>query len=70
MGAVITDLRTSKTWSQQDLGDKIGYSKVYIVRIEQGKQSPTLNFIVSVAQVFGFRTSQLLARLERKRAKR
>lgn len=65
LGAVITDLRTKKNVSQQDLGDKTGYSARYIIKVERGQQNPSLDLIVAVAQFFGFSGSQLLAKAER-----
>ena len=70
LGAIITDLRTAKKSSQEDLAERVGYTKAYIGRVEKGKQSPTLKCIVNVAQFFGMRASQLLAKAERKQAKR
>lgn len=69
LGAIITDLRIAKKWSQEDIAEKVGYTKAYMGRVEKGKQSPTLKCIVNVAQVFGLRPSQLLAQAERKQGK-
>lgn len=65
LGAVITELRTSKKWSQRDLGEKIGHTEYYVSRIEKGTQSAPLDVIVNLAQAFGLRGSQLLARAEK-----
>lgn len=65
-GAVVTELRVGKEWSQERLSEKVGCSEPYINRMEQGKLSPTLGMIVALAQVFGLSSSQLLARAERK----
>lgn len=66
LGAAITDLRTSRNWSQRDLGEKIGSSKKSISRVERARRSPTLPFLVKLAQAFGLRASQLLALAEKK----
>ena len=66
LGAVVTMLRTAKSWSQEYLAEKVGCTKVYVNRLEHGRQSPTLRLIAALAQVFGLRPSQLLARAERK----
>ena len=55
-----------RKWSQEDLGQKADYSVRYIIRIEKGQQNPALDLLVSVAQVFGLSSSQLLAKAERK----
>jgi transcriptional regulator with XRE-family HTH domain len=70
LGAVITDLRVSRKWSQGDLGEKIGHTEFYVSRIEKGTQSAPLDVIVLVAQAFGLRGSQLLAKAEKKQSKR
>ena len=70
VGAVVTSLRTGRKWSQSNLADKAGYSVAYVNGVELGKRNPSLEMIQAVAQVFGLRPSQLLARAERKQAKR
>lgn len=65
LGAVVTELRTSKKWSQRDLGEQIGHTEYYISRIEKGTQSAPLDVIVNIAQAFGLRGSQLLAKAEK-----
>jgi transcriptional regulator with XRE-family HTH domain len=69
LGAAITDLRTQRDWSQQVLADRLGYVLSYINSLERGKQNPSFKLIVAMAQVFGIRPSQLLARAERKQAR-
>ena len=70
LGAVVTRLRTARKWSQQELADKTGYSTVYVNGLELGNRNPSLEMIQAVAQVFGLRPSQLLARAERRQSKR
>ena len=70
LGAVVTRLRTGRKWSQQSLADKTGYSLTYISGVELGHRNPSLEMIQAIAQVFGMRASQLLARAENKQAKR
>jgi transcriptional regulator with XRE-family HTH domain len=65
LGAVVTELRTEKKWSQRDLGDQIGHTEYYVSRIEKGTQSAPLDVIVKIAQAFGLRGSQLLAKAEK-----
>ena len=66
LGAVITNLRVEKGWSQRRLADKSGYEASSISRIERGKANPTMALVITMADVFGLRPSQLLARAERK----
>jgi len=70
LGAAVTRLRTARKWSQQELADKTGYSTVYVNGLELGNRNPSLEMIQAVAQVFGLRPSQLLARAERRQSKR
>lgn len=66
LGAVITELRLSRKWSHTEMADRVGYSERHLAAVEIGKASPTHRVIVAIAQVFGLRGSQLLARAERK----
>jgi len=70
LGAAVTRLRTARKWSQQELADKTGYSTAYVNGLELGNRNPSLEMIQAVAQVFGLRPSQLLARAERRQSKR
>jgi transcriptional regulator with XRE-family HTH domain len=66
LGAVITQLRVEKQWSQRRLAERSGYEASSISRIERGKANPTMALLIVMADVFGLRPSQLLARAERK----
>ncbi len=65
LGTVITRLRVEKQWSQRRLAEKSGYESSSISRIERGRANPTMALIIVMADVFGLRPSQLLARAER-----
>lgn len=65
LGALITEMRTVRRWSQKDLGDKTGYSKKFLGQVERGLQNPRLGFMVKVAQAFGLRPSQFFAEIEK-----
>jgi transcriptional regulator with XRE-family HTH domain len=69
LGAVITQFRTQKKWSQGLLARMSGYELTTINRLERGKANPTMQAIVVMADIFGLRPSQLLARAERKQRK-
>ena len=69
LGAVITRLRTKRKWSQGQLAEKSGYQLSTINRMERGKTNPTMAFVIVMADVFGLRLSQLLARAEHKQRK-
>jgi len=70
LGAVVTQLRTGRTWSQETLAEKTGYSTTYVSGLEHGHRNPSLEMIQAIAQALGLRPSQLLAQAERKQAKR
>lgn len=69
LGALITELRIARKWSQNGLGERIGYSKNFLGKVERGRQNPRLGFLIKVAQVFGLRTSQFLAQVEKRQRK-
>lgn len=70
LGAAVTALRTRKKWSQEKLALKSGYSLQWINRVERGKANPTMELVIVMADIFGLRPSQLLARAERKYQKK
>ncbi len=65
LGTVVTRLRVEKQWSQRRLAEKSGYESSSISRIERGRANPTMALLIVMADVFGLRPSQLLARAER-----
>lgn len=70
LGAVITALRTAKGWSQDKLALKSGYSLQWVNRVERGKANPTMALVIVMSDIFKLRPSQLLARAERRYAKK
>lgn len=66
LGAVITELRAKEQWSQGHLARRSGYELSSISRIERGRANPTMALVIVMADIFGLRPSQLLARAERK----
>ena len=65
LGAVMTDLRTKRKWSQEEVAHKAGYSSRYIIKVEKGQHTPSVDLLVAVAELFGLSGSQLLAKAER-----
>jgi transcriptional regulator with XRE-family HTH domain len=59
-GRVVTELRTKKQMTQDDLAHTLGYNLSYIGQIERGKKSPTLRTIVNIAQLFELPVSHLM----------
>lgn len=50
IGKNIARIRESKSWSQQDLGDKINTSRQGINNIEKGRTSCSINRLVAIAE--------------------
>ncbi|MBZ5533402.1 MAG: helix-turn-helix domain-containing protein [Acidobacteriia bacterium] len=70
IGAVITQLRLERNWSQVDLSIRSGYSTGWISQLENGKINPTLELVIAFADTFKLKLSQFFARAERKHLKK
>ncbi len=51
----LRELREAKTWSQQELGERLGVSRQTIISIEKGKYDPSLPLAFSIARAFELR---------------
>jgi transcriptional regulator with XRE-family HTH domain len=69
LGFVITSLRVKRAWSQTELARRSGFEISSISRVERGKANPTMALVIVMADTFGLRPSQLLARAEQKSMK-
>jgi transcriptional regulator with XRE-family HTH domain len=69
IGALVTQLRVEKNWSQGDLAAKSGYSLGWVNKFENGKINPTIELVVAFADTFDLQLSQFFARAERKHLK-
>ncbi len=69
IGAVVTQLRTERDWSQAELSDRSGYGRPWISQLEGGKVNPRLELLIAFADTFKLKLSQLFARAERKHSK-
>jgi transcriptional regulator with XRE-family HTH domain len=65
-GKVLADLRLKAGWSQETLGFETNMDRSFISLLERGKRSPTLDTIVSLAQVLGLSITQLSSLVEAK----
>lgn len=65
-GKVLADLRHKAGWSQEALGFETNMDRSFISLLERGKRSPTLDTIVSLAQVLGLSLTQLSSLVEAK----
>jgi len=66
LGAVITELRTKKGMSYQDVAEKVGCNDAYLHRVETGKTNPSFGLLKAIADFHKMRLSTLLARAEKK----
>ncbi len=63
-GRAVTELRTGKQMTQEDLAHALGYHLSYIGQIERGRKSPTLRTMVHIAQIFEIPLSELMRTAE------
>ncbi|UED84169.1 helix-turn-helix domain-containing protein [Streptomyces profundus] len=52
-GARLRGLRESRQWTQEELGDRMGYSSTHISSVETGRKLSTLRFSRSADRVLG-----------------
>lgn len=60
LGKRIRNLRKLKHWSQQELGNYSDVNYKFIGEIERGRQSPTFDVLVKIANAFDLEISDLL----------
>jgi transcriptional regulator with XRE-family HTH domain len=54
-------LRTERGWSQAELAEQIGAHLTHVSRVETGKYTPGLEFVVKAARAFGITVDELVA---------
>jgi DNA-binding XRE family transcriptional regulator len=69
IGAVVTDLRVERNWSQAEVAVRSGYGRPWISQLENGKVNPRLELIIAFADTFKLSLAQFFARAERKHFK-
>ena len=60
-GKRLRELRKERGFTQQQLGDKVGVTKVSICCYENGTRTPTLETLIDLADVLGVKVTALLA---------
>ncbi len=55
----IKKLRNDKGFTQEDLAEKVGVSRVYIGYVEQGRNTPSLEILEKIAKSLGITMSEL-----------
>lgn len=58
----ISELRTSKGVSQEELAEKVGVHQTFISHIEKGIKTPTVSMLVAIADELDCSTDYLLDR--------
>ena len=54
-------LRAERSWSQQDLAERLGVSRQSVNAIETGKYDPSLPLAFKIATVFGLPIEQIFS---------
>jgi putative transcriptional regulator len=52
-------LRAERSWSQQDLGDRLDVSRQSVNAIETGKYDPSLPLAFRIAELFGLTIEEI-----------
>jgi putative transcriptional regulator len=55
-------LRATRSWSQQDLADRLGVSRQSVNAIETGRYDPSLPLAFGIADVFGLSIEAIFVR--------
>ncbi|MCL6596983.1 MAG: helix-turn-helix domain-containing protein [Firmicutes bacterium] len=66
VGIVLREARVKAGLSQEALADRAGVDRTFVGRIENGKQSPTLDTLARMAQALGLRPSEVLRQAEKR----
>jgi len=61
IGQKIRDARKLASFSQQQLADKLGLSRVSVVNIEKGRQHPSIHVLVDISRTLNEPLIQLLS---------
>lgn len=62
LGKKIQRLRKKKGLTQEELAEMIGFSRVYMGYIEQGRETPSLKMLIKIAKKLGVRVEELFQR--------
>lgn len=57
---IVKQLRLERGWSQQDVADRVGLTKVTISQYETGKRKPSFEMIEALAEAFHVDMNYLL----------
>lgn len=59
LGKKIQKLRKKRGWTQEELAEMLGFSRVYMGYIEQGRETPSLNLLIKLARKLGVKPEEL-----------
>ena len=48
----LKELRAERSWSQSELGDRLGISRQSVIAIENGRYDPSLPLAFKIAELF------------------
>lgn len=60
IGKRIKEKRLDRSWSQENLSEKVGLSPVYIGMIERGEKQPKLETFIRIANALNVSADELL----------
>jgi transcriptional regulator with XRE-family HTH domain len=66
-GRVIQRLRLERGWSIAELARRSGFNKNYLSLLEKGKNTPSLNMLFELADIFHVEASDMLREVEQGR---
>lgn len=56
----IKEFRSKKGFTQEDLAEKVGVSRVYIGYVEQGRNTPSLEILEKISKSLGIKITEIL----------
>ena len=62
LGKKIQKLRKKKGLTQEELAEELGFSRVYMGYIEQGRETPSLKFLIKLSRKLGIKPEKLFQR--------
>jgi transcriptional regulator with XRE-family HTH domain len=60
VGGRIKELRVQKGFTQDDFAARAGLNRAHLYRVEEGRQSPTLRTLKTIADTLGVRVRDLV----------
>jgi len=60
-GSIIYRMRQAESWSQSELAEKLGVTRVYLSQIENGRKQASIELLRKVARTFGVPLALLVA---------